>query len=109
MLARYFCANVMETVGSLIGTLQDGIWEVPVTLNCVQGLRHELTKEARKLVDLENLPGCKTAMEYLREEGWWEVARPMDTATDMVDLIQPLLSCESWDWHVASTACVLMK
>ncbi len=33
----------------------------------------------------------------------------MDTATDMVDLIQPLLSRELWDWHVASTARILMK
>ncbi len=48
-------------------------------------------------------------MEYLRDKGWWEVAWPMDMATDMVDLIQPLLSCESWDWHAASTAHVLMK
>ncbi len=37
VLARYFCVNIMETMGSLIETLQDGIWEVPVTLNCVQG------------------------------------------------------------------------
>ncbi len=87
VLACYFCANVMKTVGSLVGTLQDGIWEVPVTLDCSQGLHCKLTTEARKLV---RLPGCKTAMEYLRDAGWWEVARPVDMATDMVDLIQPL-------------------
>ncbi len=104
MLAWYFCANVMETVGSLIGVLQDGIWEVPVTLDCLQGLHRKLMIKARALVDPETLPGCKTAMEYLRDAGWWEVARSVDTATDMVDLIQPLLSCESWDWHAASTA-----
>ena len=109
VLARYFCTNVMKTVGSLIGTLQDGIWEVPVTLDCSQGLHRELTKEARNLIHPETLPGCKTAMEYLRDAGWREVARPVDTATDMVDLIQPLLSCKSWDWHVASTARMLMK
>ncbi len=109
VLARYFCANVMETVGSLVGVLQDGIWEVPVTMDCLQGLRRELTIKARALVDLKTLPGCKTAMEYLKNAGWWEVAWPMDMATDMVDLIQPLLSCESWDWHAASTARVLMK
>ncbi len=109
VLAHYFCANIMETVGSLVGTLQYGIWEVPVTLNCAQGLHCNLTKEARKLVDPARLPGCKTAMEYLRDKGWWEVARPMDMATDMVDLIQPLLSCELWDWHAASTARMLMK
>ncbi len=27
----------------------------------------------------------------------------------MLDMMQPLLSCESWDWHGAVTACVLMK
>ena len=48
-------------------------------------------------------------MEYLKDAGWWEVARPVDTATDMVDLIQPLLLCKSWDWHAATTARVLMK
>ncbi len=99
----------METVGCLIGALKDGIWEDPVTLNCSQGLCHELTTVARDLVDPESLPGCKTAMKYLSDEEWWEVARPMNMATDMVDLIQPLLSCELWDWHVASTARVLMK
>ncbi len=109
VLARYFCVNVMETMGSLVVALRDGIWEVPVTLNCSQGLRRELTEKARELVDPESLPGCKTAMEYLRDEGWWEVARPVDTATDMVNLIQPLVSCKSWDWHAASTAQVLMK
>ena len=104
VLARYFCKNVMETVGSLAGVLQDGIWEVPVTMDCSQGLRRELTKKARALVAPKTLPGCKTTMEYLKDAGWWEVARPMDMATDMVDLIQPLLSCESWDWHAATTA-----
>ena len=51
VLARYFCVNVMETMGSLVGTLEDGIWEVPITLDCSQGLRRILTGKARKLVD----------------------------------------------------------
>ncbi len=34
VLARYFCANIMKTMGSLVGTLQDSIWEVPVMLDC---------------------------------------------------------------------------
>ncbi len=109
VLARYFCANVMKTMGKLEGQLIDGLWEVPVTVDCSQGLRRELTVEARDLVDPEKVQACKSAMKYLKDNGWWEVARPVDTATDMVDLIQPLLSCESWDWHAASTARVLMK
>ncbi len=109
VLAQYFCANIMKTVGKLEGELIDGLWEVPVPVNCLQGLRREMTDEARSFIELESLPGCQTAMEYLNDKGWWEVAQPVDTATDMVDLIQPLLSCESWDWHAASTARVLMK
>ncbi len=38
VLARYFCANVMKTMGKLEGQLIDGLWEVPVTVNCSQGL-----------------------------------------------------------------------
>ena len=109
VLARYFCTNIMKTVGKLEGELKDGIWEVPVPVDCLQGLHQEMTDEARSLVAPESVPGCQTAMDYLCDKGWWEVARPVDTATDMVDLIQPLLSCESWDWHAASTARVLMK
>ena len=78
-------------------------------VNCSQGLRREMMDEARSFVEPESLLGCQTAMEYLNNKGWWELARPVDTATDMVDLIQPLLSCELWDWHAASTARVLMK
>ena len=109
VLAWYFCKNIMETMGSLAGVLQDGIWEVPVTVDCSQGLHCKLMGKARDFVAPESLPGCRTTMQYLKDAGWWEVARPVDTATDMVDLIQPLLSCESWDWHAASTARVLMK
>ena len=109
VLARYFCQNVIKTMGSLSRVLQDGMWEVPVTVDCSQGLRRELTEKARDFVALESLPGCKTTMQDMKDAGWWEVARPVDTATDMVDLIQPLLSCESWDWHAATTAQVLMK
>ncbi len=109
VLARYFCVNVMKTMGKLEGELKDGLWEVPVPVNCLQGLQREMTEEARSLVEPKSLPGCQTAMAYLNDKGCWEVARPVDTGTDMVDLIQPLLSCESWDWHAASTACILMK
>ncbi len=48
-------------------------------------------------------------MEYLSVNQWCTIARPVDTATDMTDLLQPLLLCESWDWHGAVTACVLIK
>ena len=109
VLARYFCANVMKTMGKLEGKLKDGIWEVPVPVDCSQGLHREMTDKARSLVAPESVPGCQTTMDYLCNKGWWEVARLVDTATDMVDLIQPLLSCELWDWHAASTARVLMK
>ncbi len=109
VLARYFCTNVMKTMGKLEGELKDGIWEVPVPVNCSQGLHREMTEEAQLLTAPQSVLGCQTAMEYLSANGWWEVARPVDTATNMVDLIQPLLLCKSWDWHVASTARVLMK
>ncbi len=92
VLARYFCAMFMEAVGNLVGKLHDGIWEVPVTLNCSQGLRRILTESARYLVDPETLTDSRGAMQYLSDKNWWEVARPMDTAFDMTDLIQPLLS-----------------
>ncbi len=109
VLARHFCVNVMKTMGKLEGQLIDGLWEVPVPVDCSQGLRREMMGEARNFVDPESLPACQTAMEYLKDKGWWEVARLVDTATDMVDLIQPLLLCESWDWHAANTARLLMK
>ncbi len=65
-------------------------------------------KQARDFT-IEDVPGCTEIKKYLLENGWWEVAQPMDTAEDMLDMIQPLLSCESWDWHGAVTAHVLMK
>ncbi len=47
-------------------------------------------------------------MKYLEDNGWWHIARPVDTAEDMMDLLQPLLACQSWDWHGAATAKVMM-
>ncbi len=69
VLAQYICANVMKTVGKLEGELIDGLWEVPVPVNCSQGLRCEMTDEARSFVEPESLPGCQTAMEYLNDNG----------------------------------------
>ncbi len=66
-------------------------------------------EKVRELVDPKKYTVSKDAIKYLQAKKWWEVARPMDTATDMTDLIQLLLLCESWDWHGAATAHVLMK
>ncbi len=49
-----------------------------------------------------------TKMAYLMDKGWWNIARPVDTAEDMMDLLQPLLACESWDWHGVAAAKVMM-
>ena len=47
-------------------------------------------------------------MAYLKDHGWWNITRPVDTAEDMMDLLQPLLACESWDWHGTATAKVML-
>ena len=48
-------------------------------------------------------------MAYLKDHGWWNITRPVNTAEDMMDLLQLLLACESWDWHSAATAKVMMR
>ncbi len=39
VLAHYFCANFMEAMSMLEGKLSDGKWEVPIPMECSQGLR----------------------------------------------------------------------
>ncbi len=108
VLAHYFCKNFLNAVETLSATLPDGDCEVLVPVNCLQGLRGAFTKQAQSFTK-EKLQDCKAAIDYLQDKGWWHKERPVDTAWDMTDLIQPLLSCESWDWHGAITARILMK
>ncbi len=68
-----------------------------------------LMEKARYLTKSETVNDCKDAMDYLSQNRWWAIARPVDTAMEMTDLIQPLLSFESWDWHGAVMAHMLMK
>ncbi len=59
-------------------------------------------------MELEGLPECNEEMAYLLGNGWWDIARPVETAEDLMDLLQPLLACKSWDWHGTAAAKALM-
>ncbi len=108
VLTQYFCKNLVHVVQLLSRSLKDGLYEVPVPTDSSQGLRDKLMMQARDFTE-EDMPGCIEIKNYLLENRWWETVKPMDTAEDMLDMIQPLLSCKSWDWHRAATAHVLMK
>ncbi len=59
VLAQYFCTNVMKTMGKLEGELIDGLWEVPVPVNCSQGLCREMTDEASSFIDPESFQAAR--------------------------------------------------
>ncbi len=108
-MARYFGRNLLSAADALTGYLKDGAVSVPVPEGSSQGLCPRFTTAAREATKEKlNVPEYDTAMAYLRDNGWWNIARPVDTAEDMMDLLQPLLACESWDWHGATTVKVMM-
>ncbi len=109
LMARYFGQNLLSAAGALTGYLKDGAVSVPVPEGSLQGLRPKFTTAARKATEEKlGVPEYDASMKYLEDKGWWHIARPVDTAEDMMDLLQPLLACESWDWHGATTAKVMM-
>ncbi len=108
-MARYFGQNLLSAAGALTGHLKDGAVSVPVPEGSSQGLRPKFTTAARKgTKEKLGVPEYNASMKYLEDNGWWHIARPVDTAEDMMDLLQPLLACESWDWHGTATAKVMM-
>ena len=109
VLARYFGNNLLLAAGALSGDLIDRAVSVPVPEGSSQGLRPKFTLAAREATKEKlDVAEYDAAMVYLKEQGWWNIARPVDTAEDMMDLLQPLLACESWDWHGAATAKVIL-
>ncbi len=109
VLARYFGNNLLLATGALSGDLIDGAVSVPVPKGSSQGLRPKFTLAAREATkEMLDVAEYDAAMAYLKEQGWWNIARPVDTAEDMMDLLQLLLACESWDWHGAATAKVIL-
>ncbi len=88
--------------------MEDGGYSVPIPTGSSQGLCPTMTEHVRSTTQ-DPVPGYDTDMTYLNDKGWWNIARPVDIAEDLMDLIQPLLTCESWDWHGAATAKALMK
>ncbi len=109
-MARYFGQNLLSAADALTGYLQDRAVSVPVPKGSSQGLHPKFTIAASKATKKKlDVPEYDAAMAYLGDKGWWNIARPVDTAEDMMDLLQPLLACESWDWHGAATAKVMMR
>ena len=109
VLARYFGKNLLLAAGALSGHLIDGAVSVPVPEGSSQGLRPKFTTTARAATE-EEFDGddYDAQMAYLKDKGWWNITRPVDTAEDMMDLLQLLLACESWDWHSAAMAKVIL-
>ncbi len=109
VFTRYFGQNLLLAAGALSGDLIDGAVSVPVPKGSSQGLRPEFTTAARAATkDVLHVDEYDAAVAYLKEQGWWNIARPVDTAEDMMDLLQLLLACESWDWHGTATAKVML-
>ncbi len=110
LFARYFAQNLLLAAGALNGEVQDGNVAVPIPKGSSQGLRPKFTSAVREATEEKfDVDDLDAQMEYLEENGWWNIAQPVDTAEDMMDLLQPLLACESWDWHGAAADKVLMR
>ncbi len=110
VMARYFGQNLPLAADALTGYLKDGAVSVPCPKGSSQGLHPRFTLVARKAMEEKlGVAEYDAAMVYLMDNGWWNIARPVNTAEDMMDLLQPLLACESWDWHGAATAKVMMR
>ncbi len=108
-MARYFGQNLLSATDALTGYLKDRAVSVPVPEGSSQGLRPRFTIAAREAMKKKlDVPEYDATMAYLGDNRWWNIARPVDTAEDMMDLLQPLLACESWDWHGTATAKVMM-
>ncbi len=109
VITRYFGQNLLSAACALSGNLKDGAVSVPVAEGSSQGLCPEFTTAAREATKEKlHVAEYNTTVAYLKEQEWWNIARPVDTAEDMMDLLQPLLACESWDWHGAATAKVML-
>ncbi len=109
VFARYFGQNLLLATGALLGELIDRAVSVPVPKGSLQGLHPRFTLSAREATKEKlDVAEYNAAMAYLKDNGWWNITRPVDTAEDMMDLLQPLLACESWDWHGAATAKVML-
>ena len=110
VFARYFGQNLLLAASALSGELIDGAVSVPVPKGSSQGLRPKFTHAAREATKEElHVDEYDATMACLKEQGWWNITRPVNTAEDMMDLLQLLLACESWDWHGAATAKVMLR
>ncbi len=66
---------------------------VPVPETSSQGVRGMLTKQAREFPK-EKVNGLEAIITYLKDNKWWDIARPMDMAEDMLDMMQK--TCWTW-------------
>ncbi len=109
LFARYFATNLLMAAHALDGELKDGGVAVPCCDGSLQGLRPKFTRAVRKATEEKfGVDDYDDHMVYLTAKGWWNISRPVDTTEDLMDLLQLLLACESWDWHRAVAAKVLM-
>ena len=109
IFARYFAKNLLMAASALDGVLADWGVTVPSCTSSSQGLHLKFMSAAREATtEKEGVAEYDDEMEYLLGNGWWDIARPVETAEDLMDLLQLLLACESWDWHGAAAAKVLM-
>ncbi len=109
VFARYFSKNLLMAAHTLDSELQDRGVAVPSCTSSSQGLHPNFRCAVRKVtMDEENVDDIDDEMVYLTGNGWLDIARPVNTTEDLMDLLQPLLACESWDWHGAAAAKVLM-
>ncbi len=110
VFARYLAKNLLIAASTLDGELQDRGVAVPNCTGSLQGLHPKFTHAAREQTMVkEHVDEYDDQMEYLLGNSWWDIAQPVKTAENLMDLLQPLLACKSWDWHRAAAAKVLMR
>lgn len=86
VLTWYFCKNLVHAMEQLSRSMLDGEY-VPVPETSSQGVRGMLTKQAREFPK-EKVNGLEAIITYLKDNKWWDIARPMDMAEDMLDMMQ---------------------
>ena len=91
-MARYFGQNLLSTADALTGYLKDRAVSVPVPEGSSQGLRPRFTTTAREATEEKlDVPEYDTAMVYLWDNGWWNIARPVNTAEDIARTVEVVI------------------
>ncbi len=72
LLARYFCNNLLRAIEHLTGEMEESGCTVLVPISSSQGLREQLTKDARLLI-ADPVPGLEGEVQYLKDKNWWSI------------------------------------